>query len=114
MKLEFVAKEADKAYVSNRLWLPKSGIRVGPIKRALEFTVIQQGKQELHRMWEETKTHIVCPREFLLPAEYPKYRFPFIDIRPRFERVEFEDLVVPRSEEQLKAWNAFAMNDNGI
>lgn len=114
MKLGFVQKDADKAYVSNRLWLPKSGIRVGPIKRALEFTVSQRGQQETYEMWDETKSHIICPREFLPPSEYPKYRFPFIDVRPQFERVEFEDLVSPRNEEQWKAWAAFEQNNNGI
>lgn len=114
MILEFVPKEPDKAYVSNRLWLPKSGIRVGPVRRALEFMVNFKGKQETHTMWEETTSHIVCPREFLPPAEYPKYKFPFIDLRPEFEHVEFEDLVVPRNEEQEKAWAAFSKFDNGI
>lgn len=114
MILEFVEKEPDKAYVSNSLWLPKSGIRAGPVQRALEFTVNVQGKQETHKMWSETKNHIVCPREFLGPAEYPKYSFPFVDLNPEFEHVEFEDLVVPRNEEQERAWEAFSKFNNGI
>jgi superfamily II DNA or RNA helicase len=114
MILEFVEKEPDKAYVSNSLWLPKAGIRVGPVQRALEFTVNVQGKQETHRMWSETKNHIVCPREFLSPSEYVNYKFPFVDLNPEFERVDFEDLVVPRNEEQEKAWQAFSQHDNGI
>lgn len=114
MILDFVPKEPSKAYVANRLWLPKELIRTGPVTRALEFTVNQQGQQTTHKMWDESKYHIICPREFLQPNEYPKYPFPFIDLRPEFEAVEFEDLVVPRNEEQTIAWNALATNDNGI
>lgn len=114
MLYEFVPKEADKAYVSNRLWLPKEGVRLGPVQRALEFTVNAQGKQETHTMWSLSKDHIVCPREFLLPSQYPKYPFPFIDCRPEFEHCEFEDLVQLRDEEQANAWAHLAVNDNGI
>jgi superfamily II DNA or RNA helicase len=114
MILDFVFKDPDKAYVANRLWLPKALIRVGPVKKALEFMVNQQGAQTNHKMWTETNNHIVCPREFLRSAEYPRYNFPFIDLRPEFDRAEFEDLVVPRNEEQVKAWFALQANDNGI
>lgn len=114
MILDFVQKEPDKAYVSNRLWLPKAGIRVGPVKKALEFLVSQQGQQVVHKMWEETKHHIICPREFLRPSEYLKYSFPFVDLRPEFDSVAFEDLVNPRNEEQARAWAALKANDNGI
>jgi len=114
MILEFAKKEPGKAYISNHLWLPKSEVRVGPVKRALEFTVVVQGKQETHRLWSETKNHIICPREFLNPSEYPKYSFPFIDVRMEFEKVVFEDLVVPRNAEQERAWAALSLFDNGI
>jgi superfamily II DNA or RNA helicase len=113
-RLQFVPKEADKAYVSNSLWLPKRLLRAETLKRALDFQV--QGREGLVRlsMWDESSNHIICPREFIPPSDYPKYKFPFIDLRPQFQKVEFEDLVTPRSEEQQKAWQALAVNDNGI
>lgn len=120
MLIEFVPKNPSFAYVSNRLWLPKSLkpgdglIRPGPVKRALEFTVPARGTQEEIRLWQESSNHLICPREFLPPSEYLKYKFPVVDIRPPFGFEEFEDLVVPRSDEQAKAWNALALNDNGI
>lgn len=120
MKLTFVPKEPDRAYVADRLWLPKTRtrgdglVRPDPVKRALEFVVGSQDGQVLLQMWEETSSHIVCPREFLPPGEYLKYRFPFIDLRPTFQRVQFEDKVVPRNEEQANAWHSLAINDNGI
>lgn len=110
----FVVKEPDKAYVGNRLWLPKAAIREGQVKRALEFLVSGRDGQELLRLWNDAAHHIVCPREFLPSSQYTNYKFPFIDLSPTFEHVEFEDCVVPRDEEQQKAWAAFAANDNGI
>lgn len=117
--LRFVPKEPDKAYLADRLWLPKSGIRTEPVKRALEFLV--NGKdldgtaaQVRMSMWDETRHHLVCPREFLPSSHYPRYKFPFVDLRPEFQKVQFGDHVVPRNEEQEKAWHSLAINDNGI
>jgi superfamily II DNA or RNA helicase len=112
--ISFVPKEADRAYVSNGLWLPKSKIRVGPVRRALEFIVASETGQILMRLWDESSNHVICPREFLPASEYPRYDFPFVDLRPEFQKVEFVDKVVPRNEEQERAWAALARNDNGI
>ena len=120
MNLTFVPKEPGMAYIADRLWLPKQKVhgdglvREGPVKRALEFIVGGPEGQVLLQMWDETSSHIICPREFLPPSEYLKYRFPFVDLRPEFQRVQFEDRVTPRSEEQLNAWHSLAVNDNGI
>jgi len=114
MTLQFVPKEPDKAYVGNRLWLPKAAVRTSQVQRALEFLVAGKDGQELLRLWNDAAHHIVCPREFLPSSQYPHYRFPFVDLSPRFDHIEFEDCVVPRDEEQKRAWAAFAANDNGI
>ena len=114
MIFEFVKKDPDKAYISNHLWLPKALIREEPLKRALEFFVNTKDGQELLRLWDDSKYHIVCPREFIQPSQYLNYKFPFIDLRGTFDKVKFKDLVVPRNEEQEQAWAAFAVNNNGI
>ena len=115
MNLSFVKKSANKAYVAERLWLPKDLLRMGPIQRALEFTVSgSKGTQVLMKMWDESSHHLVCPREFLPASHYPQFQFPFVDLRPEFEKVEFEDLVVPRDADQERAWQALVLNDNGI
>jgi superfamily II DNA or RNA helicase len=115
MNLSFPVKEPDKAYISNRLWLPLAGIRADPVKRALEF-VVNGGPtgQVMLRMWEQSSTHIICPREFLPHSEYGKFKFPFIDLRPDFQRVEFEEDIQPRDAEQVAAWESLTRNDNGI
>ena len=114
MTLQFVIKEPDKAYVGNRLWLPKAAVRESQVKRALEFLVAGKDGQELLRLWNDAAYHVVCPREFLPSSQYSHYKFPFVDLSPQFERIEFEDCVVPRDEEQQKAWAAFSVNHNGI
>jgi hypothetical protein len=110
----FVPKEPGQAYISNRLWLPKAKIREYQVKHALEFLVNGESGQEVLRLWEESAHHVVCPREFLPASQYPHYKFPFVDLRPQFSHVEFEDCVVPRDDEQQMAWAALAKNDNGI
>lgn len=65
-------------------------------------------------MWDESSNHLLCPREFLPSSNYQNYRFPFVDLRPQFQGAQFRDLVVPRNEEQQKAWQALSLNDNGI
>lgn len=119
MRLTFVPKEPDKAYIADRLWLPKSRIRPEPVQRALEFLVNGRDRdgnpaQVKMAMWHATLNHLVCPREFIPASHYPRYKFPFVDLRPEFQKVEFEDHVVPRDEEQEKAWQSLAINDNGI
>lgn len=114
MKLTFAPKEADKAYVSNALWLPKRSIRTEPFKKALEFDVKTMAEQTRLQMWEEATNHLLCPREFLTPADYVHYGFPFVDLRPEFSRVRFRDHITPRDEDQWAAWRALAGNDNGI
>jgi CRISPR/Cas system-associated endonuclease/helicase Cas3 len=114
MDFTFVQKEPGKAYIADRLWLPKSHIRPGPVKGALQFVVQSQDGQSKLALWEETEHHIICPREFLPTSEYSRYKFPFIDLRPEFERVEFKSNITPRNDEQAKALEALLQNDNGI
>jgi superfamily II DNA or RNA helicase len=111
---EFVEKQPDKAYVSNKLWIPKSKIRSQALQNALEFYVSGPDGQEILRLWSESKHHIIAPREFIPVSQYPNYKFPFVDLRPSFGSIEVEDLVVPRDGEQEKAWQALAANNNGI
>lgn len=119
MKLLLPVKDPRKAYVSNQLWLPKEGnvlggVRVGPIQKALEFIVGRAGQADTLKLWEESRSHVICPREFLPTSEYVKYKFPFVDLRPRFQDRYFQDLVEPRNEEQVKAWESLSRHDNGI
>lgn len=114
MNLTFVLKEPGKAYVADKLWLPKSGVRMESVQRALEFTVATPKGMVTHRLWSASKHHIICPREFIPTAHYKNYPFPFIDLRPKFQHVEFKDLVVPRDEEQEAAWKSLQAARNGI
>jgi superfamily II DNA or RNA helicase len=124
MNLTWVPKEPDKAYVADRLWLPKKMVRPEPVKTALEFKisgqvgVTEEGRPKMGQvvlsMWEESSHHIICPREFLPATQYPNYRFPFVDLRPEFQKVAFKDLVKLRDDAQVKAWAALSQTQNGI
>ena len=123
MNLSWHPKEPDKAYISDRLWLPKKFVRPEPVRSALEFKTFERttndegrpvSRQVTLKLWEESAHHIICPREFLPPSQYPKYKFPFVDLRPEFQHVEFKDLVQCRDAEQEKAWAALSKAENGI
>lgn len=114
MKLTFVRKDKDKAYVADRLWLPKSGVRVESVQNALNFKINTFGGQSNISLWSETAHHIICPREFIKAEDYKRYKFPFIDLRPKFNHVDFKCSVVPRDDEQRAAVKALEENDNGI
>jgi len=114
MNISFTPKESDKAYISNKLWLPKSKIRINSVKQSLEFTTEFLDKEKTVILWEESSKHIICPREFLSPSVYGDYPFPFIDLRPSFGKVKFEDKVTLRDEDQNKAWEVLSKHNNGI
>lgn len=114
MELTFVRKDPDKAYIGESLWLPKKYVRSESVKSALEFSVQTMMGSEKHVMWSETKNHIICPREFLRTKDYPSYPFEFVDLSPKFERVEFKCNITPRDKDQEKAVEALLANDRGI
>jgi superfamily II DNA or RNA helicase len=110
----FVRKDANKAYISNKLWLPKSGVRIDSVKKALEFSVQSQGRQSIQKLWQETQHHIICPREFLPETVYHKYSFPFVDLRPEFPYIDIQHNIIPRSTKQELAANALLAASNGV
>ena len=122
--LKWAIKEPDKAYVADRLWLPKKFVRPGPVRTALEFKingqvgVTEDGRPRTGQitlaLWDESAHHIVCPREFLPASQYVHYKFPFVDLRPEFQRVAFNDLVKCRDGDQERAWGSLSQADNGI
>jgi superfamily II DNA or RNA helicase len=114
MTLKFIKKEFDKAYVADQLWVPKAKINVASVKKSLEFEV--QGRDRMIKkfLWAESRNHLICPREFIPSKNYPNFPFPFVDLRPKFQKIHFDSLVKPRNEEQKLATDALLNNENGI
>lgn len=113
--LQLVPRAPDVAYVSNNLWLPRSGIREQAVKGALQFFAVQGKDMVLEKMWEETEHHIICPREFIPPAEYGNYKFPFVDLTPKqWPRSGVTANVTFRDERQRQAFEAMLQHQNGI
>ena len=112
--MKFLNPSPEKAYVSNMLWLPKKYLRVGHIKASLEFWSTGLNS-ELVQMWEETPTHILVPREFIDPATYGQWKFPFVDVCPkRFPRMDFHSSIVPRNQTQVESLTRMIDNGGGI
>jgi len=113
--LRLVIREPDKAYVSDMLWLPKSRVAEVAIKQSLEYWDVERGQAVMRRLWEDSRHHILCPREFLKPAQYAQFPFPFIDLGPkRFQKTNIWVKNEPRDDDQLKAWKALEACQGGI
>lgn len=122
---QFNVMDPDKAYITNNLALPKRGLNLKLIKNALTF---QYGEEEVlnemgelveirpaqMNLWSENQHHIIVPREFLRPEQFPQFGFEFVDLRPDdFEELGFEDIVALRNQEQADAFNAMLNTDSG-
>ena len=80
MNYRFLPKDLDKAYITNNLVLPKRGVNLAPVMTALTFLY---GEEEVRdelgelvmvrpaeiRLWQESRHHIIVPREFLNPRQ---------------------------------------------
>ena len=117
----------DKAYISNNLALPKSGINTSIVKAALTFdtgkeediidedmgVVIGTRRKEL-TLWDETRTHLIVPRHFLAENTYKDFDFEFEDIRPtEFPHADINDVITLRDDEQRLAFTDLQDNYRG-
>jgi superfamily II DNA or RNA helicase len=125
MSYRFHSVEPGLAYINNNLVLPKEGTRLPIIRAALTF---QYGEIEVFdedgtplgtrpdkmELWDESRNHIVVPREFIDSDYYHEFGFDFVNHRPRaYPPADIQDNVHLRDEEQLAAFNALRHNDGG-
>lgn len=110
-----IVRDPNKAYVSDNLWLPKAKIAEKPIKEALQFWDVEKGNAVLRRLWDETRDHLITPREYIKPSQYPQFPFPFVDLAPKqFPRTNIWVKKDPRDEAQRAALSAFSQSQAGI
>jgi superfamily II DNA or RNA helicase len=115
MELRLVYRDPDKAYVSDMLWLPKKHIPLQAIKDGLQFWDVDGNQAVLRKLWEDTKHHLVCPREYIKVDQYSQFQFPFVDITPkRFPAAGFITKHEPRDEDQRRAYEAMCRSTGGI
>lgn len=123
----YFEKSADKAYLSNNLLLPKRFINSSVIKAALTFTLNDEepildentgeaigSRPKLLKLWDETETHLITPREFLPPEQFQEFRCEFERIpAPPFKQVRIDDHIELRDEEQRVAYESLLNNVSG-
>jgi len=123
----YLVKDPDKAYISNNLWLPKKSINQSVVKAALTFSLNDEEvvvdeltgeaigtKTKTLRLWDETERHIITPKEFISPSNYPNFPCEFEQIPPPdFEQVRIDDRIELRNEEQQRAYEALLQDGNG-
>lgn len=113
--LGLVIMEPDKAYVSDMLWLPKKLVAETAIKQSLEYWDVERGQAVMRKLWDDTKHHIVCPREFLKTDQYPQFPFPFIELAPKcFPKTNIWTKHDFRDDDQVRAWQALSASHSGI
>ena len=127
MNYKYQPKDANTAYVTNNLLLPKSRINVNVVKAALEFqsneeeAIIDEETNEeigsrlkVIKLWDETQHHLIVPREFIPASKYGGFRCEFVEVPPpEFERVRIDDHIMLRDEDQQESYTALLDNPNG-
>lgn len=115
MSLRLITREPDKAYISDMLWLPKKHIPEKAIKDGLQYWDVENNQAVLRKLWEETKHHLICPREFIKTADYKLYPFEFVDLTPTdFPKADFSVKHDPRDDDQRRAYEALRTSSGGI
>lgn len=115
MSLRLVNREPDKAYISDMLWLPKQHIPEKAIKDGLQYWDVENNQAVLRKLWEETKHHLICPREYIKPADYKLFPFEFVDLTPTdFPKASFSVKHDPRDDDQRRAYEALRTSSGGI
>jgi superfamily II DNA or RNA helicase len=115
MNLRLAQRDPDKAYVSDMLWLPKKHIPVQAIKDGLQYWHVEGNQAVQRKLWEDTRDHLICPREYIKTSQYPLFGFPFIDITPKdFPEARFVAKYEPRDEDQYRAYEAMKRSSGGI
>jgi len=122
----FPVRNPNKAYLTNNLLLPISGVLPRPVKAALTFyygekdiidgetgEIIGSRPAEMY-LWDATMHHLIVPRLFIPPEHFKHYDFEFVDCRPQsWPTVDIEDNIELRDEEQEEAFEALLTNDYG-
>ena len=123
--MQVVRRDPTLGYIDSALWLPKRAINVEAMKRALTFDLSGRGNLVTTvQLWQETKNHLLCPREFMRYNERlcevvdcrPR-QFPTVHINSRIKldhKVEGGELVPTGGDVQQRALDAMLEARGGI
>lgn len=118
----FTKRDPGKGYITNNLLIPKSAVNEAALKTVLSFEVgVEKAIEEetgqaigtrprILQLWDETKHHLIVPREFLSEQEAPRISWVHELHEPR--RIDYPDKIVPR-ETQTNALYRMEMLGNG-
>jgi len=78
--MKLMKRDAQKGYVSDMLYVPKSLVNIEGVKGALEFEISERNSIRILQLWEEAEHHLIVPRSFWNPKELP---IEWVDARPK-------------------------------
>lgn len=91
--MKLLVRQPHCGYLDTHLWLPKRNYAEMQLRSALTYE-INRFKAPVEA-WGEERDHYRVPRNFILPALYPRLSFPLYDSRVRtFPRVRIQSKVV--------------------
>jgi superfamily II DNA or RNA helicase len=114
MKLRLPKLDADYAYISTSLFLPKRHIEEGPIRTALTFGINEEGDSRI--LVRDHPHHLEVPRAFLTSEQLEELELQVVDIRPgSYQKISLK----PKSgfqfrPAQIAAWEALKKAEDGI
>lgn len=78
--MKLMKRDAQKGYVSDMLYVPKSLVNVEGVKNALTFEIPERTSMRILQLWEESEHHLVVPRAFWNPKDLA---IEWVDTRPK-------------------------------
>lgn len=126
MQLIFTRKDPSKAYINTNVLIPKALVpNLEPLQGNLTFI---HGEADIFdedtgehlgtepgklKLWDETRNHLIVPREFFAKEDQERLPFDFEDDRVQdFEEIDIEDHITLR-EDQVNAFEALLNHENG-
>jgi len=103
--------DKDTAYIGTDLHLPLSKINAQGVRNSL---LLKDGKKK-YKLYDETPTHIICPRYHIMPDQYDDIDCEFKHLpKPQFPTVTCFDSKIIFREEQKPVWDELKNKDDGV
>lgn len=100
----------DVAYIASDLYLPKSKVNEQAIRNSL---ILKEGRKK-HKLFSETKTHMIVPRYHIPVEQYDELDCEFVVLpKPSFPSIDLTSKIILREPQKL-VWDKLRDQDDGI
>ena len=106
-----------RAFLSSDMWIPLESVRnIDALLRAATFSTVNSrtGDVTSLQLAVVEKHHVRTARHLFSDSEWSEKIGEYVVPEIAFEKFDFGDKIVPRSEAQERAWEAFSKAGNGV